>query len=86
MTKKIIQYTPRNQWEPTWIQEDYLTHTKKDDEPETTLGTIPMCTECASFFECGIVRDALALERTYNIAIAILECPRFIQSTGRNNI
>ena len=86
MSKKIIQYTPRDKWEPTWIEDRYLTHTKDEDQPETTLGEIPMCTECASIFECGIVRDALALERTHSIAIAILECPHFIQSTGRDNL
>jgi hypothetical protein len=86
MPKKVVEYIPRDKFTPTCIESKYLVDKPKEGEPETTLGDLPICTECADLFTCGIVRDALALERTYSIAVAIIECPRFIQSTGRNNI
>ena len=86
MHKKIVQFTPRDGWEPTWIDDSLLTHTKDENKPETILGTVPMCTECSSITECEIVRHALVLERTYSIAVAVIECPRFIQSVERKSI
>jgi hypothetical protein len=86
LAKNIVQFTPRDGWEPTYIDDKLLTHTKKEDEPETTLGDVPMCTECDSITECEIVRHALVFERTYSIAVAIVECPRFIPRVERKNI